>query len=434
MTGLAPEPGEPLSRMHDARVLMYSHDTFGLGHLRRCRTIAHALVEHFKGLNVLILSGSQIAGAFDFRARVDFVKIPSVIKLYNGEYTSIGRHIDLDETLALRKSLILETARSFEPDLLIVDKEPLGLKGELEPTLDFLKTRGCHLVLGLREVMDSHALLKAEWDKADIVRKMEAIYHHIWIYGSEDFHDPLQGFDLSEALRRRLTYTGFLRRERSTQMHYALEPAMPAGAILVTAGGGGDGGDLMRQFIAAHHADKALTRKAHLVLGPFMHSDEREAIKALAAPLPHLTVIDFDTHLEALVEEAEAIVSMGGYNTFCEILSFNKRALIVPRTSPREEQLIRAMRAHALGFVDMLHPAEAANPHRFAQALHRLEARALPHDFGAEAILNGLPVICQNVGTYLAAKLMASSESGVSLRQETLSAPSPAFLPLGADV
>ena len=53
------------ARLNDVRVLMYSHDTFGLGHLRRCRTIAHALVEKFKGVQVLIISGSPIAGAFD---------------------------------------------------------------------------------------------------------------------------------------------------------------------------------------------------------------------------------------------------------------------------------------------------------------------------------------------------------------------------------
>ena len=119
-------------RLQDARVLMYSHDTFGLGHLRRCRTIAHALVDRFKGINVLIVSGSQIAGAFDFRARVDFVKIPSVIKLYSGEYTSIGDHIDIEDTLRMREALILETARHFDPDMVIVDKEPLGLQGEME--------------------------------------------------------------------------------------------------------------------------------------------------------------------------------------------------------------------------------------------------------------------------------------------------------------
>lgn len=101
---------------------MYSHDTFGLGHLRRCRTIAHSLVENYRGLNVLIISGATIAGAFDYRARVDFVKIPSVIKLRNGEYTSMDRHIDLQETMKMRQSIIRHTAETFEPDIFIIDK------------------------------------------------------------------------------------------------------------------------------------------------------------------------------------------------------------------------------------------------------------------------------------------------------------------------
>ncbi|MEE3287451.1 MAG: hypothetical protein VX249_04550, partial [Pseudomonadota bacterium] len=72
------------TKLDDARILIYSHDTFGLGHLRRCRTIAHSLVEYFRGLKVLIVSGSPIIGSFDFKARVDFVRIPGVVKLRGG--------------------------------------------------------------------------------------------------------------------------------------------------------------------------------------------------------------------------------------------------------------------------------------------------------------------------------------------------------------
>ena len=115
----------------DARVLIYSHDSFGLGHLRRCRTIAHSLVERFKQLSVLILSGSPIIGSFDFRARVDFVRVPGVVKLRNGEYTPLNLHLDIRETMSIRASIIQHTAEAFDPDLFIVDKEPVGLRGEL---------------------------------------------------------------------------------------------------------------------------------------------------------------------------------------------------------------------------------------------------------------------------------------------------------------
>ncbi len=146
-----------------ARDLIYSHDTFGLGHLRRCRTIAHWLVEQNKDMSVIILTGSPIIGSFNFRARVDFVRIPGVIKLRSGDYTSLSLLIDIEETLALRSSIIQHTAEIFDPDIFIVDKEPLGLRGEVTETLEMLKERGTRLVLGLRDIMDEPAALVPEW-------------------------------------------------------------------------------------------------------------------------------------------------------------------------------------------------------------------------------------------------------------------------------
>ena len=102
-----------MERLDNARILIYSHDSFGLGHLRRCRAIAHAIVDRYKGVSVLILSGSPIIGSFDFLPRVDFVRIPGVIKLHNGEYQSLGLHIDLDQTMAIRAAIIQQTARKL---------------------------------------------------------------------------------------------------------------------------------------------------------------------------------------------------------------------------------------------------------------------------------------------------------------------------------
>ncbi len=403
-TGAAPD------RFRHARVLMYSHDTFGLGHLRRCRAIAHALVERFKGLNVLIVSGSPIAGAFEFRTRVDFVKIPSIIKLINGEYTSLGAHTDVEETLALRRSLIRQAAASFAPDLFIVDKEPLGLRGELEPTLAELKARGTTLVLGLREVMDSPRLLAAEWARNDVLRKLDAIYDAVWVYGPRDFYDPLAGLDAPAALMDRRSFTGYLRREVPavplTHGH-----ALPDNALLVTAGGGGDGERIMHQVIAAHEHDRGLTGPVVMVLGPFMKAEERDDVYRRAARLPSLHLIDFDNRMEALIQSAAGVVAMGGYNTFCEILSLDKRALIIPRVRPREEQLIRARRAQGLGLVDMLMPDEADDPVVMAQALRRLATRPRPSETAYGRPLDGLARIGDLVHDYIAAREVAAARA-----------------------
>jgi predicted glycosyltransferase len=371
------------------RILMYSHDTFGLGHLRRCRTIAHSLVGAFKGVHILIISGSQIAGAFDFKARVDFVKIPSVIKLYNGEYTSIGQHINIEETIGWRTKIIRSTAESFEPDIFIVDKEPLGLKRELVPTLEFLKKRGCRLVVGLRDVLDDEELLAAEWARNDTLKNIKRFYNDIWIYGPEGFWNPLQGLALPSGLEERFTYTGFLRRE-APLLSQKLEIPLPEKYILVTAGGGGDGAQLMRSVIKARFVEPKKHLPFVLVLGPFMNNDERSEIYQLAAVDPDIHVLDFVNQFESLITRASAVVGMAGYNTFCEIISFNKPAMLVPRTKPRLEQFIRATRAAELNLVDMVLPTEAEDAPLMSARLLALPDRSRPLEAGAASMLDGL--------------------------------------------
>jgi len=167
-----------MRQKNSSRILIYSHDTFGLGHLRRCRAIAHHLVEQNKHLTVLILSGSPIIGSFDFRTRVDFVRVPGVIKLRNGEYTSLSLHMDIEDTLMLRSSIIKHTASIFDPDVFIVDKEPIGLRGEVKETLEMLKERGTRLILGLRDVMDEPSLLAAEWRTKNVRPVLEELFMH----------------------------------------------------------------------------------------------------------------------------------------------------------------------------------------------------------------------------------------------------------------
>ena len=386
----------------NARILMYSHDTFGLGHLRRCRTIAHALVQEYSGLTVLIISGSQIAGAFDYRARVDFVKIPSVIKLRNGEYTSLAAHIDVQDTIKMRRSIIRHTAESFQPDIFIVDKEPMGLQGEVEETLAYLKSRGTTLILGLREVMDAPHLLDAEWKRNDVMGKIERIYDHIWVYGPPDFYDPLTGLDVPQSVRDRMEFVGFLQR-RSAQEKLP-DKRRAGGYLLVTTGGGGDGADLIDNVMNAYLQDPTLEQKALVVLGPYMPGEQRSAFLRKGRFIPQIEVIEFDTRMEELIAGSAGVVAMGGYNTYCEILSFDKPALIVPRTTPREEQLLRATRAAELGMVEMLLPEEAADPLRMAAALRGLPARKHPSDAVPGLTLEGLTHIARLVGEDLHAR------------------------------
>ena len=364
------------------RVLIYSHDTFGLGHLRRCRAIAHALVERNKNLSVLILSGSPIIGSFDFRARVDFVRIPGVIKLRNGEYTSLNLHIDIEQMLAMRASIIQHTAEIFEPDILIVDKEPLGLRGEVEDTLGMLKDRGARLVLGLRDVLDEPKLLVPEWERKKVMPALKDLYDDIWVYGLPQICDPIAEVNLPAKVRRKVTFTGYLPRSvpagaaSSTVSELIEEPY-----LLVTAGGGGDGEGLIDWVLSAYECSAPHERVANL---------------------PRVEAIVFDAYIEGLMARAAGVVAMGGYNTFCEILSFDKRALIVPRRVPRMEQYIRTVRARDLGLVSMLVDDDTRNAFAMATALRQLPQQRRPSEVVIPGLLDGFDNLDRLVGMRLA--------------------------------
>ncbi len=390
-------------RRDHKRVLIYSHDSFGLGHLRRCRAIAHSLVDTDSSLSVLILSGSPIIGSFDFRSRVDFVRIPGVIKLRNGEYVSLSLHIDIEETLAMRSSIIRHTADIFDPDILIVDKEPLGLRGEVRSTLDLLRARGTPMVLGLRDVMDDPGALETEWERKNAVPALSDYYNEIWVYGLPQICDPLAGIELPASVRRRMVYTGYLRRNVPAAVAAPEVPEMRDGEfLLVTAGGGGDGDELFDWVLAAYERDGGSLPTALLVFGPFMLPDRQAAFAARAAKIAKLRAITFDARLENLMARAAGIVAMGGYNTFCEILSFDKPALIVPRTRPRLEQFIRAQRAADLGLVAMLTDERGHDPGVIAAALLQLSQQPRPSEVVIPGLLDGMASVNRLVQKWLA--------------------------------
>ena len=385
-----------------ARVLVYSHDSFGLGHLRRCRTIAHALVARRKALSVLILSGSPIIGSFDFRTRVDFVRVPGVIKLRNGEYSSLSLHMDIGEVLRMRASIIRHTAEVFAPDIFIVDKEPLGLRGEIQGTLEALKARGSRLVLGLRDVMDDPALLAEEWERKNAMPALETLYDDILVYGLPQVCDPLAGLGLSTSIRQKMTYTGYLESAPSDDASgIRAATALPEPFILVTPGGGGDGEDLIDWVLGAYESDPGLPHPALIVFGPFMRPRRREQFRMRIARLDRVDAITFDARFENLMARAAGVVAMGGYNTFCEILTFDKPAVIVPRRRPRLEQTIRAARAEQLGLVRMLSDEHGRDRGAMAAALRGIDSQPRPSDVVVPGLLEGLDNIRRLVERWL---------------------------------
>ena len=377
------------------RVMLYSHDTYGLGHIRRARTIAMALAGEFEDASILIATGSPIVGRFDFPAGVDFVRIPGVVKLPSGDYASDSMNLDIAQTVGLRERLLRSTAEAFVPDLLIVDKEPTGLRREMISTLEHLSARGTRIVLGLRDVLDEAGALKAEWARKGAMEAIERYYDEIWVYGLPEIFRPLDGLPLSDAVAQRIRYTGYLRREAPEDWpEQRIGERMERGSVLVTPGGGGDGGDLIDWVLRAYESDARLSVPALIVYGPFLNADRRTEFDRRAHRFRHIATRSFDPRLERLMMDARGVIAMGGYNTFCEILSFDKPAALAPRIAPRMEQYLRVAAAEKIGLVRMLPPVRDGDgppdPAAMADAIRAFGTQPVPSEAEVDGLLDGL--------------------------------------------
>jgi len=340
-------------------ILMYSHDTYGLGHIRRTMAIANHLRD--ANTNVLILTGSPIAGRFQFPQQVDFVRIPGMIKKSNDDYQSFSIRIDPEKALSIRTDIILATAKTFQPNLFIVDKEPLGLKKEVLPTLQWLKNESpsTFSVLGLRDILDDAAVIQKDWREKDVYTYLEQLYDEIWVYGNKDIYDPVEMYKIPANIHDRIKYTGYIPRKKispatraSVRKKYRLMDEDKF--ILVTTGGGGDGLEVIDHYLAMHdYFPTSLPFKSIIITGPFMPKDVREAFSKRAKTFG-IKTLPFHPRLEELMSAADLVVCMGGYNTICEVLTQGTPALIIPRQTPRQEQLIRARRLKSQGLLDFI--------------------------------------------------------------------------------
>lgn len=358
----------PVHAEREWRVALYSHDTMGMGHMRRNLLIAQTLARSCRA-SVLLLAGAQEAAAFPLPPGVDCLALPALQK-QDSNYQTRRLGVGLSDLVALRAQTLAAALDAFAPDALVVDKAPRGALGELDPALAQLRSGGrTRCILGLRDVLDDPATACGEWHDSANDDAVRAYYDAVWVYGDPAVYDSVREYAFPPDVAAKVTYTGYLdqRLRLLASMEQGsgsvdltgLESFLSTGRlVLCTVGGGEDGMRLAEAFAAARLPAHTA---AVLLTGPFMPREARQRLYCLAAQNHQLRVIDFLPEPDRLLRRADAVVAMGGYNTLCDVLSFEKPALIVPRVHPRAEQFIRAERLRDLGLIDVLHP-DAATP------------------------------------------------------------------------
>ncbi|MEZ4589778.1 MAG: glycosyltransferase [Chloroflexota bacterium] len=376
------------------RILLYSHDTFGLGHLRRSLSIAWQIARDIPQAHQLLITGSMVAGAFDLPPRLDLIKLPALSKRSSGKYKARVLPMSLKQTLTWREQMILQAVMNFQPDLVLVDKVAAGVQGELLPALRYLKACApqTQIVLGMRDIEDSPEKTRAEWAANETPQLQDYLYDALFLYGERTVFDPVTAYGMSQLAERKLVSCGYLRRVEVGRSAEAVRRELNIGhepLVVVTVGGGGDGHAILKTYLEML-ATAVSTPNFHtlLVTGPLMAEGKRQSLRKMAANLP-VTFMEFTSDLGSYLSAADLVISMAGYNTVCELLSLGKRTLLIPRVQTRAEQLIRAMMLAERGLAHLLLPSELT-PERLRQAMEATLAAPPPQN---QLNMNGLTTV-----------------------------------------
>ena len=372
------------------RVILYSHDSWGLGHLRRSLAIATAITGRFANTDVLIVTGSPCATQFDLPDRCDVLKLPAVSKDLQGRYIPRTMLGNVSRTIEIRRRLILEAYHAFDPHVVIVDHQLTGLLGEALSMLREARSQDKIVIYGMRDVLDSPEAVAKAWDSDDHRWALANAYDRICVYGVPRVFDPRMQYKMLEPFRDKIEFTGYVAAPLNVTKRHPF-PFLRK-KVLVTMGGGEDGKEGVDTYIQMLKA-KPVTWDSHIVTGPLMDAEQVRRFKHEIYRLgmaDQVRISRFCAYLPRLLQESDAVVSMAGYNSCAEIIQSRVPAILLPRLNPRKEQLIRAEQLERMGLARCI---TNADPEQLRVAI--LRAFEMPRPNEAYPSLAGQDTLCE---------------------------------------
>lgn len=344
------------SRKTAPKIVLYSHDTFGLGNIRRTLLLAESLKEQYRRASILIITGSPVIHSFRLPDGVDYIKLPSLDRVNAEKYQPLFLADCAEEVRLTRAAVIEQIITGFAPDMLIVDKRAAGINGELLSALKTLRQNShkTRIVLGIRDILDTPDRTRRVLRENGSFETIQKFYDEVWIYGLPEIFDTVKEYAFPDRVRQKTYYCGYLKRPVA-----AATAGNGSLRVLVTTGGGGDGSAMIETYLASlTMLTEELAVSSTVVFGPQMACEKRSEILDRYRAFPGVKFIDFEPDLTKLYAEADVVVSMAGYNTVCELLSHKKNAVLVPRSEPVREQLMRARLLAQNGFFQTIEPSE----------------------------------------------------------------------------
>ena len=367
------------------KILLYSQDVLGLGSIWRTLLVSEALKHTLPGAAIVIVTGSPSLHSLHLPDGVDHIGLPWIDRPAGDSQGSGVSLLWYPEVKRMRRAILRAATFGFDPDLIIVDQRPAGAEGELLGTLAALRKRRRRprVVLGLKDIPMSPTRARPS---PLPFQTIEHYYDEVWVYGAPAVFDTVREHAFPAAVARKTIFCGYFDALPADDP----PPAAPGSGqapetrvdgagphVLVLPGWGVDGSRLIEAYLRGLlQLPRGCALRTTVVLGAMMPADRRRALLERFGRLPDVSFLDVMPPIERRYAEADLVVSTAGYDRVCELLSFGQRAVLVPRTDERGDELVRARRFAELGYFDVVEPDDLDSGRLIPRVLRALGCHA----------------------------------------------------------
>lgn len=351
--------------MAPIHILMYSNDYNGLGYTTRSLTIASHLAKNLPDVSILLLTDLPIIGRLRIPRNVDYVHLPEIVFYKKKGLENSEINLELQSILKIRKKITKTAIKTFKPQLIIIEHDPLVLPGEMKHTFSFVRKKmsNTKVVWGFPDIFGEPDEVVKKWAREKVYKVLNKICDEIWIHGDPRVFDQVQEYRFPEEIAQKTFYTGYLQAPHA--IHASVEPVehehprVQSPYVLVTAGSGSEGYALIDNYLLfLERLERPLPFWSVIVSGPLMKQDEKKILKKRAHQLPNVVFHRFSKHILQYLKHADLVVGTGGFNMLYEIMSYQKKALFVPSFDSLKENYLRSQIYHQRGLVDLILPEE----------------------------------------------------------------------------
>ena len=372
-------------QISEPRILIFTHDGRGLGHLRRLSRLGKELQ---KNASVLFVTGHREA-SWLVPPECEFVRLPNLDSLDPKRSRQWGRKPFLRNGLAigysLRRELIKSSLEQFKPNAIIIDYLPLGLHEEMREFL--MNMPGCRKYFISRGILGSPEQTKRDIFTPTAVEALRDLYDMILVMADPAIVNTAEEYATGLGLEDKITYVGYAAETVNDPMKNLARAARKTDVtkpwVLCSAGGGKDGEDLtmrcweISQIFPECYFDIIVGPRSRLMLNAntvntggrvrLLSSEERDL------PLLHAS--------------ADVVIQRGGYNSLMEAFMGDATIIVAPIATDYE-QVNHAKRLSSYRDIRVVENLERLDL-ELDKALHDKRDPALPQ---SSLNMNGLQI------------------------------------------